>query len=133
MPDEGIPVIKMETSESFWRSPWFHWVILPAVAAVAATGITSVSATTTTGGALFARAGLVDGQLATAQFAPVELMNGFLGFCIQGHIHKAKATRLAGELVLEKIDIRNLAIRGEQATDFIFAGIERDISYIDIH
>ena len=84
MPDEGIPVIKMKTSESFWRSPWFHWVILPAVAAVTATGITSVSATTTTGGALFARAGLVDGQLATAQFAPVEFMNGFLGFCIQG-------------------------------------------------
>jgi Cu/Ag efflux pump CusA len=61
----------------------------------------------------------------------VNCCNGSVAFSVVGHFHKAKTAGLSGVAVRNDIYAINRAIRLEQRTDILFAGVEAEIAHED--
>jgi hypothetical protein len=96
-------------------------------AAATAAGRTARAAT----GAIFARAGFIDGQGPVHEIATVEKADGLLGFFCGRHRHEAKAAGFAGEFILHQSGFGDRAGLGEMILKIVFGGIEGKISDVE--
>ena len=98
------------------------------VTAVSTTTTTAAACTTrTAAGAIFARAGFIDGESAIHEIAAVEKADGLLGFFSGGHRDEAKSAGFAGEFILHQSSLRDGASLGEMILKIVFGGFEGKI------
>jgi hypothetical protein len=97
-----------------------------AIASAAATELTTTTAVAT--GALFARAGDVDGERATIQLLSVQTIDRLLGFLGRTHGHETKPARAIGGAIHHQIRFGDRAERGERVLQIVFGGVEGKIS-----
>jgi hypothetical protein len=110
---------------------------LPAFAAAetatAATAATA-AATTAAAAAMFrAGTGFVDRERTAFEFLAVEGADGRLGLCVRGHFDEGEASGPARELILDDRNRRYLSMSFKKLPDVTFAGVERQITNVDIH
>ena len=101
----------------------------PSTAAATAT-VSTISAATTA--AFHLGTCFVHIQSPSAHLAAVESGDGFFSFFRVRHLYKTEATRTAGIPVGHDADTIHLTIRREQLTQFVFTGIEIQISYENV-
>src|SRR5205085_5233211 len=109
-----------------------------AVAAAAVAAATSAAAAVTAAAeasaasaaawpSVFARARLVDGQGATAQFLAVELCDGGLALLLRGHLDEAEAARAARVAILDDRSRLDRTGLREQFAQVFAGSLEREI------
>jgi hypothetical protein len=103
------------------------------VAAPAAIATATVTATAAKLGAFLARTRFVDRQLAAVQVLSIQPLDSRLRFRFLRHFHKAKATRVTAQLVLDHNGRSDLTKIGKRRQQFVVRGIVRQVTDIDIH
>ena len=103
--------------------------VTAAVSAPAASAVpTPATATTaTTAGTLFARPGDVDVQGTSAQFLPVQGVDGFLRLFRGAHRHEGKAARTPGVAVGNEVGLDDSAVSGKGVLQVVFGDFEVEV------
>src|SRR5579864_2608440 len=110
-------------------------------AAIAATSTTTTAATAISTSATAAKStasaagfgpGLVHVQSARSQLVSVHRADGFFGFFVVCHLHKAKASWLAGIAVFQNSHVFHLPVSCKSLPEFIFTDVKIQIAYINI-
>jgi hypothetical protein len=126
-------------SEVAWRLiALLAWTPVAAVTAVAtasaaettaATATASIAATaTTTAGALFARAGFGDCDVAAIDILAVERTDGGLRFLGLGHGDECETARTSRDAIRDEVHVLDDAVRREEVLQTQFRGIEGKVS-----
>lgn len=84
------------------------------------------------GSALGFRTRFIHIQRASSQIRTVEGIDGFVALFRVRHFHERKTARTSGLTIGQNTDTLYLSIRLEHVTQFIFRGIEIQISYEDV-
>jgi hypothetical protein len=92
-----------------------------------AVATTTASSTTAGSGAVFARLGFVDSQIAAIMGLAMQTFDSFLRIFLGFHGHKAEAARASGHFVHDDVSLGNWAVGSEQVTQFVLSGIERKV------
>jgi hypothetical protein len=137
-----------ESLDVFGRNPKQRCAGLPAAAtataATAAAATTAESTTTTaaaaaeaataaTAAATLARPGLVDGEVATVNVLAVEGRDGRASVLVIRELDETEAAGAAGFTVHDQRRRRDFAVSREQLAQLALGGIERQISYVELH
>ena len=85
----------------------------------------------TAAGAVFARAGFIDGEGAIHEIATVEKADGLLGFFCGRHRHEAKAAGFSGEFILHERGFCDGTGLGEMILKIVFGGVEGEIPDVE--
>ncbi len=119
----------------------FFCRVLPAIASPAAaptaaapTAISPVPAASaaTAAAALSLGASLIDVDGAPADLRSVQRRNRFLAVFVAGHLHEAEAARAPSITVRHNAYAVHLTVRLEKLPQFVFVGVEAQISHKDI-
>ena len=108
---------------------------LPAIASSAASAAASAAVTASaasTAAAFRLRPRLVDVDGASADLRSIQCSDGFFPVLVARHLYKSEATRAAGIAVSHDAHAVDLSVGFEQLPQFVFVGIEAEISYKDI-
>jgi len=97
-------------------------------AAVAATAATVAAATAAATGLSF-----VDADHAIHPFDVLEIVDGFLFFCIIGQFDKGEPALPAGFPIERQAALANFPVLTEEVTEILLFGIEREVAYVDCH
>jgi hypothetical protein len=109
-----------------------------AIAATPASTTTAVPAATTTAAKASATTaagfgpGFIHVQSARSQLVSVHRANGFFCFLVVCHLHKAKASWLAGIAVFQNSHVFDLPVSCKSLPEFIFTDVKIQIAYINI-
>ena len=101
-----------------------------AVSAAATTTTTAGRTARTAAGAIFARAGFIDGQGAIHEITTVKKADRLLGFFRGGHRDEAKAAGFTGEFILHQSGLGDGAGLGKMILKIVFGGFEGKIPYV---
>jgi hypothetical protein len=106
---------------------------IPATAPSAATAKPASATTTksTTAAAGFGP-GFIHVQSARPQLISVHRADGFFCFFVVCHLHKAKASWLAGIAVFQNSDVFDLPVSCKSLPKFIFTDVKIQVAYVDI-
>src|SRR6476646_7817644 len=101
-----------------------------------ATATAAIPAATTATEAAASAAGFGPGfihvQSARSQLVSVHRADGFFCFLVVCHLHKAKASWLAGIAVFQNSDVFDLPVRCKSVPELIFTDVKIQIAYINI-
>jgi hypothetical protein len=103
---------------------------LSAAIAASIPATAAVAATTAARRARFARARFINSESPAFKGLTVNFRDCLLRICIGAHRDKREATRFAGELVLHKHDFLHCASLRKKLLQFVFGGIEWEISHV---
>lgn len=104
--------------------------VVSVVIATIAAATTTIAATTTRR-ALFARAGLIDGQFTTINILAVQRRDG-CGSRRIFHLDEGETAKAAGVTIIDHGQGLNSAKLRKQIANLILRGVKRQITYIDL-
>jgi hypothetical protein len=94
--------------------------------------VLSLAPTGTVPTAVFFRAGFIDVQSATTEFAAVQGSDSPFALGVVIHLHEAKTLGPSGVAVGYHVHTRNRAVRLKERSYFVFGGSEAEVSYENI-
>jgi len=104
----------------------------PTASAATAVPTTTTAATKSAASASGFGPGFIHVQSARSQLVSVHRADSFFCFFVVCHLHKAKASWLAGIAVFQNSDIFDLPVSCKSLPEFIFTDVKIQIAYINI-